>query len=286
MFFLKVLGMKYARVKDVRIFLGFYPIKVVDEIPDGEVSGNNKIFYTKNKPLVDGDFDENIDVEAKVNGEKVDVTFDAGTGTLIFSSPPPAGAEIHVSYFWHPFSDEEIRQAIETAEIDIDNECGRSFEEKVVEEEIYMTTGNVLFLTHTPVAEIYEISIKNTQGEVVEFLSSSKYSLEPKTGRIMLFDWLAGMPVPPWYLPLKFYVYVRYRGGYKEPPALIKQITILTASKILLSKIAYMLTTEPEYQGKIAVAFKKPDEIVERFEALEAEIEKLKTKLPRRVSVI
>ena len=67
---------------------------------------------------------------------------------------------------------------------------------------------------------------------------------------------------------------------------ILKQATILIASYQLLTKIAHLITSAPDYQGKVSVAFKKPRELTERLEFLRSEVERVKSKLPHAIGVV
>jgi len=284
-----VIAMKYASIKDLRTYLGFHPIKVENESLQGVVDGSNREFYTQNKPLVDFDYDGEVidDVKVLVNGAEVTIeSIDEEMGKIVLASAPEAGSTVVATYYWHPFGDSELQMIIEAAESEIDNECGRSFEAQERTERILMTRGNVFHVSYTPIISISEVVIEDISGEEIETLSSDKYEiLVAGSGLVRLKEYYAGLTSPPWYLPSRFYVKITYTGGYQTIPSIIKQATILIASYHLLTKIAHLVTTEPDYRGKISVAFKKPQELTERLEYLRTEIERVKSKLPHAIGV-
>ena len=278
--------MKYATVRDLRGYLQFLPIKITDESL-GIGDGVKKVFFTTYKPIVDFDYDNQIvdDVEVKVNGTPVVVqAVDELTGRIELQTAPPLNAGVTATYYWHPFSDSELKQAIETAEAEIDNECGRSFEKKEYVEKITMTRGNKFMVANTPLHSITYIKILGVMGDIIETLSVNDYTYS-ETGIVELKKYYAGIPIKPWYLPLQFTVEIKYLGGYDTIPGIVSHATLLIASYQLLLKISHLMTIEPEYQGKVALAFKKPEEIVDRLEYLRSEIENIKRRLPHRVSL-
>ena len=279
--------MKYASVKDLRSYLGFYPIKVEGELL-GRGDGSTRAFYTQYKPLVDFDYDGQIidDVVVKVDGSPAEVeAVDELTGRIMLVEAPPQGAQVVVDYYWHPFGDRELQAAIEAAEAEIDNECGRSFEKKEHVERFLLTRGNKFAVTNTPLISVSYIRIYTPGLEFIEELPPSDYIFSPN-GIIELKKYYAGVPVKPWYLPLQILIEVKYVGGYDPIPAIVSHTATLIAAYHLLLKISSLMATEPEYQGKVALAFRKPEEITKRLEYLKAEIEDLKRKLPHRVVMI
>ena len=282
--------MKYVSIKDLRSYLGFHPIKVENQALQGVADGFNREFYTQNKPLVDFDYDGEIidDVRVLVNGAEAAVeSIDEEMGKIVLASAPSSGSTVEATYYWHPFGDSELRMAVEAAEAEIDNECGREFEAQERTERILMTRGNVFHVSYTPLVSVSEIVIENVAGEVVARLNPNEYQvISSDSGLIRLKNYYAGLTSPPWYLPSRFYVKITYTGGYQTIPGIVKQATILIAAYHLLTKIAHLVTSEPEYQGKIAVAFKKPEELTNRLEYLRSEIERIKSKLPHAVEVI
>jgi len=280
--------MKYLTLKEVRVFLGLLPIKVTDETLEGVVDGVNKIFYTKNKPIVDFDYDGQVidDVSVKVNNVQASVSsLDVLTGKIELESPPAQESTITVDYYWHPFSDEELKNIIESVEDEIDNYCGRSFEQKTVRENILLTTGNVVHVSRPPIMSIISIKLYGMFGEPITTLTNDDYIVFNDEGKILLKKYQAGVPVPPWYIPSRFYVEIEYVSG-GNIPKIVKEATKIGVSLKILEKIGHMLTTQPEYQGKISVAFKTTKEVLERVESLRSEFEKIKSQLPRRVEIV
>lgn len=282
--------MKYASIKDLRTYLGFHPIKVEDEWLSGDVDGSNREFYTQNKPLVDFDYDGEVidDVKVLVDGSEATIeSIDKETGKIVLASAPASGSTVAATYYWHPFGDSELQMAIEAAESEIDNECGRNFEAQERTERILMTRGNIFHVSYPPIISISEIAVESISGETIKTLGSDDYQvLDSETGMIRLKEYYAGLTSPPWYLPSRFYVKITYTGGYQTIPSIVKQATILIASYHLLTKIAHLITAEPEYQGKIAVAFKKPSDLTDRLEFLRSEIERVKARLPHAIEVV
>lgn len=280
--------MNYCSIQDLRLYLQFTPIKIEnDRIGIGD--GVNTKFYTSYKPVVDPDYDEvvNDDVEVKVDGQVFQVLeVDCEEGCIYLVEPPPPGAQVLSSYSWHPISDQELRVAIEAAEAEIEAECGRSFKESFHEEIILLSHGNTLTLLNSPVIRVESVTIESLSGEVIEELQPSKYECYTDIGLIRLKTYYAGKPSPPWFTPSTFYVRIRYVAGYREVPGIVKQAALLLSSYHILSKISILYTTEPEYQGKISIVFKKPGEVFSRLEFLRNEIERIKKQLPKQVKVL
>jgi hypothetical protein len=280
--------MNYCSIEDLRRYLQFTPIKVNnDRIGVGD--GVNTRFYTSYKPIIDPDYDGVVrdDVEVKVNGEVFQVlNVDSEEGCITLLDPPPTGLDVSASYSWHPVSDHELKVAIEAAEAEIDAECGRSFKESLREERIYLSYGNIITLQNTPVIRVESVIIESLSGEVIEELQPSMYECYSEPGVIRLKTYYAGKVSPPWYTPSTFYVRVRYLSGYSEIPGIVKQAALLLSSYHILSKISILYTTEPEYQGRISVVFKKPSEIFSRLEFLRGEVERIKKQLPKQIKVL
>ncbi|MEM2068852.1 MAG: hypothetical protein QXY32_03885 [Nitrososphaerota archaeon] len=280
--------MSYCSVGDLRRFLQFTPIRVTDE-KIGVGDGVTKEFHTLFKPIVDPDYDGVVidDVEVKVGGLPVQVSsVDCDEGCISLLEPPPPGLDVTASYSWHPVSDHELKVAIDAAEGEIDSECGRSFKESLHEERVYLSHGNTISLLNTPVIRIESIIVESHNGEVLEELKPSMYECYPELGVIRLKKYCAGVVLPPWYVPTAFYVRVRYLSGYSEVPGIVKQAALLLSSYHVLSRISMLYTTEPEYQGRISMVFKKPGEIFSRLEFLRKEVERIKKNLPRQVKVL
>lgn len=279
--------MKYASIRDLRVYLQFYPIKVEGEVL-GVADGDNAVFHTASRPIVDPDYDGRIidDVAVRVDGEPADISdIDPEVGRIVLRRPPPVGSKITCDYYWHPLGDQEISRAIEAAEHDIDNQCGRSFEVRTVSERIYVPLGNRFTVSYTPLLRVLSLEIEGPSGEVVERLGPGDYVFQ-EDGLVILKRHCAGVPSPPWYLPSRFHVRITYEGGYAAIPGIVSQATVLLSSYYLLSKLSFMLTSEPEYQGKVAVAFKRAEDLTRRLEILRAEVERMIVRLPKRVAVV
>jgi len=279
--------MKYASIKDLRSYLGFHPIGVKGELL-GSGDGSTRTFYTKYKPLVDFDYDGQIldDVTAKIDGEPAAIeAIDEATGKIVLQDAPSGGSQITVDYYWHPFGDRELQSVIEAAEAEIDNECARSFEKREYVERFLLTRGNTFAVGNTPLIEVKYIKVYTVGRELVEELKPGDYIFSPN-GIVELKKYCAGVPVKPWYLPLQLLIEIKYVGGYDPIPAIVSHTTILIAAYRLLLKISSLMATEPEYQDKITLAFKKPEEITKRLEYLRTEIENAKRILPHRVVMI
>lgn len=279
--------MNYCSIGDLRRYLQFTPIRVNDDIV-GVGDGVKKVFHTSFRPIVDPDYDGEVgdDIEVRVGGEVFQVSsIDYDEGCITLSEPPATGLEVRVSYSWHPVSDHELKIAIEAAEAEIDSECGRSFKESLHEERIYLSHGNTISLLNAPIIKVESVIIESSSGEVIEELKPSMYECYPELGVIRLKKYYAGVVSPPWYIHSTFYVRVRYVSGYSEVPGIVKQAALLLSSYHVLSRISMLYTTEPEYQGRLSVVFKKPGEIFSRLEFLRSEVDRIKKQLPRQVKV-
>lgn len=277
--------MSYISLRELRIYTGFHPIKVENEALIGPVDGVNTVFYTVNKPVVDFDYDGAVvdDVVAKVNGSPVAVaSIDPERGMLTLASPPPSGSAVTADYYWHPFGDGELTQAIEAAEAEIHAVTGQRFSQQTYTERFYVTYGNEVQLTHRPVTSVYLVRVEDAAGNG-EDLASSDYVVDTSAGVVRLRKHFAGVIRPPWYTVSQFYVTVTYTAGYASIPNNIKLAALKLATYHLLQKTVTEIESEPEYQGKLVLVFKKPEDLLARLEQLRVECERVKALLPRRV---
>ena len=272
--------MPYASIREVRTYNGWNPLEVkgeaLEQLSDTE-------FRASKKPIVDYDYDGDLldDVKVYVDGTPESIaSIDPDRGIITLQDPVAEGSTVTADYYWHPIGDNEIELAIAEAEAEIETKTGIKFEAHSKTEEIILHYGSEFNLSE-PVISI--TSIKHLYDDSYEELSSDEYEIVDKeTGKIRLKNIIAGVAVPPWYLPLSVRLKVEYMAGYEAIPDIVKHATILIASYQVLLRIQRQISFSEDYTG-ITVAFKTPNELTERLEFLRAEVERVKNMLPRKV---
>ena len=275
--------MPYASIREVRAYNGWSPLQVKGEVLE-RLSDTE--FRASRKPIVDYDYDGDLldDVKVYVDGASAGIaSIDSDRGVITLQDPVAEGSTVTADYYWHPIGDDEIKLAIAEAEAEIESKTGIKFEPHSKVEEIILNYGSE-FNVSEPIISI--TSIKHLYDDSYKELGSDEYEIVDKeTGRIRLKNIIAGVAVPPWYLPLRVRLRVEYTAGYETVPDMVKHAAILIASYQVLLRIQRQISFSEDYTA-ITVAFKTPNELTERLEFLRAEVERVKDMLPRRVAKI
>jgi len=275
--------MPYASVKDIRVYNGWHPLEVKGD-PLERLSETE--FRTSKKPIVDYDWDGELmdDVSVYVDGSPATISsIDPDRGVITLQDPVPEGASVTADYYWHPIGDNEIKLALAEAEAEIESKTGIRFEPHSKTEEIVLHYGSEFNLSE-PIVSIQ--SIKLLYDSSYKELTQDEYEVVDKeAGRIRLKNIVAGVAVPPWYLPVSIRLKVEYTAGYETVPDRVKHAAILIASYHVLLRIQRQISFSEDYAG-ITVAFKTPQELTERLEFLRSEVERVLDMLPRRVAKV
>jgi len=93
---------------------------VLAELVSGAANGTNKVFTTTYKPLIDANYDDEVDpydVTLYVNGVPVDVaSVDATSGTITAITAPVSGDEVTADYRYTPVLDQYVQDVRDEAE--------------------------------------------------------------------------------------------------------------------------------------------------------------------------
>lgn len=104
--------MSYASITAIRQGAGMLK-RVENETPSGVADGSNKDFFVEHRPMVDGNFDDNVDISdvmVFVNGINVSVaSIVTGTGKVSLTAAPANSASVTIDYFFSPLTDEYIQ---------------------------------------------------------------------------------------------------------------------------------------------------------------------------------
>jgi len=256
------------------------PVSVSDETLDGAIDGANKVFYSKHRPIVDWDYDGDIkdDVTVKVDGTPATVESvepDKGEITL---TTAPTGETVTGSYYWSPLSDDEINEAIGSAQTEAENESSMAYEVADATYKETLTHGSDIFLPHYPINSISEVKVAGT------VLDPEHYEYD-EDGIVTLLDFEAGKFTAPYFLPTQFDVEVSYNHGWEAPPANVKRFVMVRAMEEALTTLNTHLRITEEIENKYVVEFSE-ESFDERIDKLRELAEYLKQTLPHRVSVI
>ncbi|MEM2003158.1 MAG: hypothetical protein QXQ37_00710 [Nitrososphaerota archaeon] len=280
--------MKYATLREIRLYLGFLPIKVTGESL-GVGDNSTKVFYTKNKAIVDFDFDNQIldDVVVYINGSPANIdNVDAERGIITLANAPASGASVTADYYYHPIADSELISAVEQAEAEIDAICGQSFDIKQYSELHEVTTGDIIATFRTPIASIDAIRLETYDGKVIKTLSSDEYQVLDERNGIIRLRHYAGLSSPPWYFPTTLYVRIIYNAGYSSIPVIVNEATKRLAAYIVMQKIVSMSAVAPEYQNKINLVFSRPEDLKIKLDEMRQEAFRIIKLLPKQVRKI
>ncbi|MEM0445554.1 MAG: hypothetical protein QXW60_05335 [Nitrososphaerota archaeon] len=270
----------YASIRDIRVYNEWLPIRVEAEKP---AAVNGTVLQLSKRPIVDYDFDGSVldDVEVFVDGARVSpASVDADRGLVALAEPAPQGAEVSVSYFWHPIPDSEIELAISKASAEVELATGRRFTRYLSVERVVLGEGSRVKLGDR-IVQVESVKVYDSGGELID--PAAEFIVEDaEQGVIRLRRYIAGTPTGPLYLPSVIEVEVTYVAGYAETPQHIRQYTILAATYEVLLRFQRLLQVERSY-GEAALVVRAPEGLRERLEYLRDEVERFRRLLPKPV---
>jgi hypothetical protein len=270
--------MRYTSVKEVRLYNGWHPIEVRRQ---QLVRTGPNIYRTQHRPLVDADYDGTVmdDLKVYLDGEPVEPsTIDPDEGVVELATPPAEDVRVEADYCWHPVGDGEIENAVEAAEAEVEALTGAVYTPHTRVERLRVFHGRHITLSE-PVVSVQWVKVFDRSGNLLD-ASAEAEVVEPSTGLVRLKHH-AAEPGPPWYLTPVYEVEVRYVAGYREVPPAVRHAVLTLASYLVLSRFQRSISFTQDY-GVVVAGF-TADELGERLAFLQAEVERVRRLLPRRV---